>query len=376
MIQGIQDQGSQESMLRQLAQQYANEALQQKSTDLPQKSNQDQGLLQLSDARHLSDEMMEEVSGKDAQTKGSDINTLVTSLKEMTDSRTGDLLRDVKGQEAGTSAKGKPQQGGNEENGGMALLNSLLEKAFGGKAAGAGTPDTDPADEMQDQDRAGEEGEGLAAEQGAPQAPQAGGPEAAGDKKTVEEVKVSWQPLMQPGQIVNEGEPFGHFQISREKKEVDDKKGPDEGGAPAQPQGAAPQQGAKGKKAQGSAAFTLSRDLPKGSDGKSPLVTQGSKPGEEKKQEKGVEAGEGGKIYLTDQGTGEKMEIPENGDLKATHPMKIKSLGTVGEIKPGDELFAYENPSPDEVENSKKAKEHGQGPEEQEKAKEPDKKAP
>jgi hypothetical protein len=226
--------------------------------------------------------------------------------------------------------------------------------------------------DMKDQENAGEEGAGVAEEQGAPEAQKAGAAEAAGDKKTIEEVKVSWQPLMQPGQLVNEGEPFGHFQISREKKEVDDKKGPGEGGAPAQ--GAAPQGGMKGKKAGGAAALTLTRDIPKGSDGKTPMVQQGMNPGEQKKQEKGVEAGEGGKLYITDQGTGERMEIPENGELKATHPMKIKSIGTVGELKPGDELFSYENPAPDELEKAKKSKEMGQGPQEMEETKKQDQK--
>jgi hypothetical protein len=229
-------------------------------------------------------------------------------------------------------------------------------------------------DQKADEARATENGEQIAGEEGnATGAQQAGAADAAGDKKTVEEVKVSWQPLMQVGQVVDAGQPFGHFQISREKKEVDDKEGKGQG------QGAAPAQGAHGAHgAHGAQGKKEGENAPagavKGADGKTPVMLNNQQnPDEQKKPSKGVEADEGGKLYVIDQVSGERMEIPENGDLQTTHAMKIKSIGTVGELKDGDELFSYENATAQEIEDSKKAQQKGVTPEELQKTKDEEK---
>jgi len=173
---------------------------------------------------------------------------------------------------------------------------------------------------------------------------------------------VTWQPLMQEGQVVDTGQPWGHFQISREKKDVDkpqedDKKGA--AGAAQHAQAASP----KGGDHHGGAKNAQAVQGIKGADGKTPMAMAGTDPNKDKQQQKpasNVEMGEGGKCYVIDEGTGEKQEIPENGELKATHPMKVTQLGTTGELKPGDRLFTYETPSPEEIEKAKKSKEQGQ----------------
>ncbi len=231
------------------------------------------------------------------------------------------------------------QLGGNEDKG-AADLDSILKNILEMKA--------------QDQKPVEDGGEADAAEEGAP-TQQAQGPQAAGDKKQVEEVKVEWQPLVKEGDIVETGQPWGHFTVTREKKDVDNQKG-----AGGNEQGAAaPQTAAKTGKTGGAAG------IPKGSDGKSPVKPKGANPLEDPKKQGGDEKGatwnmgEGGKPCVIDKGTGEKMEIPDNGELKATHPMKITGMGKTGELKGGDELFTYEKPSDEEVEKNKKTREQG-----------------
>jgi hypothetical protein len=141
---GIQGQDNQ-AQLRQISQQFANEALQQRAPGVGQQQGQEQGLLQLTDARQYSDELLEEISGKDESTKTSHLKTLVTSLKEMTDASVGDLMRDrqdASGAGAGTSQANKGQ-GENGEKG-MALLDSLLERAFGRGKDHAGAEENKP----------------------------------------------------------------------------------------------------------------------------------------------------------------------------------------------------------------------------------------
>ena len=244
--------------------------------------------------------------------------------------------------------------------------------------------------EMKSQDKAegkneGDPAEDAAAAEAQPQQQQPQQANAANgteDKKKqeVEEVKVEWSPLMKEGQVVDTGQPWGHFKISREKKEVDADQGDDKKGNPGGPaQAASGAQGAPGaggahgaagskavQKNKDVAAIGGQNDIPKGTDGKTPMVqadqngTAGDKI-KEKKDDKmqNVQMETGGKVYIKDEGTGEKQEVPENGELKATHPMKIKNLGQTGELKPGDKLFTYENPSPEELEQAKKAKEQG-----------------
>ncbi|MHC9541137.1 MAG: hypothetical protein AB9903_16670 [Vulcanimicrobiota bacterium] len=213
--------------------------------------------------------------------------------------------------------------------------------------------------DMKSQDRNAEEdaGEADAAEEGAP-AQKVQDTQAAGDKKQVEEVKVEWQPMVKEGDTVETGQPWGHFTVTREKKDADNKKdaGGNDGAAAAQ---AAPQKASKNGK-NGAASGLL-----KGQDGKTPVTTKGANPLEDpaKKgaEDKGAtwKVGEGGKPCVIDQGTGEKMEIPDSGELKATHPMKITNIGKTGELKGGDELFTYQKPTDEEVEKSKKAREQG-----------------
>jgi|GEM_PF-2054023 len=212
--------------------------------------------------------------------------------------------------------------------------------------------------DMKSQDKNGEEdaGEAGAAEEGAP-AQKAQDTQAAGDKKQVEEVKVEWQPLVKEGDTVDTGQPWGHFTVTREKKDVENKK--DAGGNDGAAANAAPPKAAKTGKT-GAAS-----GLPKGQDGKTPLTTKGANPVEDPSrksaEDKGAtwNVGEGGKPCVIDQGTGEKMEIPDNGELKATHPMKITNIGKTGELKAGDELFSYKKPTDEEVEKNRKAKEQG-----------------
>jgi len=202
--------------------------------------------------------------------------------------------------------------------------------------------------DMKSQDKKSEEdaGQENAAEEGA-QTQQNQQTQAAGDKKQAEEVKVEWQPLVKEGDIVQEGQPWGHFTVTREKKDVENKK--DAGGN----EGAAPQQAAQQNNA------GAGKNVKNAAKAKEPKPVE--EPGKQGGQDKGAtwKVGEGGKPSVIDQGTGEKMEIPDNGELKATHPMKITNIGKTGELKGGDELFTYQKPSQEELEQSKKAKEQG-----------------
>ncbi|MDQ7821576.1 MAG: hypothetical protein RDV48_02140 [Candidatus Eremiobacteraeota bacterium] len=239
-------------------------------------------------------------------------------------------------------------------------IESILKNILEAKQQGQG--------EDEGAEEAGEEG--AQAEGGPQQANQAQGAQGAGDgKKEVEEVKVSWSPLMKEGQVLDTGDAIGHFNISREKKQVDDKQAG--GGAQAPQQGSAPQaaQPAAGKGAVGKGAKVGAMrvaEAPKGQDGKTPQMMKGANgpedQGKEQPKGSGVENKGDGKLYVKDEGTGEMIEIPENGDIKATHPMKIMQLGKIGELNPGDLLFTYEFPKGDEVEKSKKAKEQGLDP--------------
>lgn len=275
------------------------------------------------DARELSDEVLDEISGMDQNQNGGDID---------------------------------------------ALLKNLLEQK-----ADAAQPQDEPAE----------------AEQA----------EQANDKKTIkyEDIKVDWQPKMAEQQVVDAGESWGHFQITREVKEmevpqdaVEKKNGspgiPDkskaapqinnpigaQAGKSAPPAGAGPReqggnQGTEKDKNQDQDDLTIKgkgdiKDLPKGADGKTPMVKDGKNPlndDGEKKEEKGIILGQGAKVYVLDTGTGEKQEIPEDGDLKATHPFKTVRFGKIGRLEDGDTLFWYEWPNQKELDDHKKAKEKG-----------------
>jgi hypothetical protein len=237
-------------------------------------------------------------------------------------------------EEAMEKLEGKEDAGGN--------IDAVLKNIFDMK--------------VQEQKPGEEEGGQEAAEE-AQGAQGAKGSQAAGEKQQKEEIKVTWQPLVKEGQVVDTDQPWGHFQISREKKDVDKQQGGDDKGA-QQAQGASPKAAQHGgsKQAKG-------HDGPKGADGKTPAAMQGMDPSKEQQQKlpaSNVEMGDGGKCYVIDEATGEKQEIPENGEVKATHPMKIASLGAGGELKPGDKLFTYENPSPEEIEKAKKSGSQGQ----------------
>ncbi len=235
--------------------------------------------------------------------------------------------------------------------------------------------------EAEGADNAGEEQGEAGAEQAqnAQQPPQAGeaqGAEGVNGKKEVEEVKVSWTPLMKEGQVLMTGDPVGHFVIDRQKKEVDDVKGAGGENQGAQPQGANPGGQAQpagshhgrvpGRGGEMKIAAMKVAQLPRGQDGKTPQVVQGANGPEDPKdkQPKGNSPqGDGdGKLYIIDEGTGERIEIPENGDIKATHPMKIVQMGKVGELNGGDTLFWYEFPKGAEEDRTKKAKELGLDP--------------
>jgi hypothetical protein len=209
------------------------------------------------------------------------------------------------------------------------------------------------------------------------QAGQAQGSEGVnGGKKEVEEVKVSWTPLMKEGQVLMTGDPVGHFVIDRQKKEVDEIKGagnekqaaksgdenPRNQGHPS----GSPLRGAGSRGGEMKIGSLKVAQLPRGQDGKTPQVVQGPNGPEDPKnqQPKGnaPQGGDDGKLYIIDEGTGEKIEIPENGDIKATHSMKIVQMGKVGELGEGDTLFWYEFPKGNEEERTKKAKELGLDP--------------
>lgn len=266
------------------------------------------------------------------------------------------------------------------------LMDQLAEK--GDQAAGADVSSIlknilEDKDSNTDEDMRKQEEDATGASSEAQEEPQdaANANETKGtdDKKQeVEEVKVEWQPLVKEGDIVETGEAWGKFNVKREKKQPDGEngdnaKGNSEKSAGANAQGSnkgngfpmpAMSSGDNGKQLGKSIGAAGKIDRPKGVDGKTPMVAAGTKPGEDSKKEmkasggQSYQMGDKGKILITDTGTGEKMEVPENGgDMKATHPMKIKNIGSTGELKPGDTLFSYENPSSEDKEKKKQEKE-------------------
>lgn len=178
-------------------------------------------------------------------------------------------------------------------------------------------------------------------------AQEAQGAEEAGDKKGEgDDVKVEWQPLVKEGDVVEQGQPWGHFKITKQEKKQDAEKGsPDAAKQKVDGVTGASKKGAKAEQAAKPAA--------------QPAAQQ---PGQDKQGAKASYKGaEGGKCYVVDQGTGEKVEIPENGEMKATRPMKIKSLGQSGELKQGDNLYTYDTPKPEELKKNKDGEQKDEG---------------
>lgn len=143
------------------------------------------------------------------------------------------------------------------------------------------------------------------------------------------QIEVDWTPLVQNGQKVEVGQPWGNFRISRNKPDGDNKK----------------QQVAENEK-------NAIVETPDGKDPKALKETRLQKleikGGENADKGKGAggsmswSIGEDGKVFITDTGTGSRIEVPENGSIKAERPMQIKQVGNGGKLKGGETLFTYQ----------------------------------
>ena len=154
----------------------------------------------------------------------------------------------------------------------------------------------------------------------------------AGNNKS-QKAKITWQPKVKSGQFLKPGQPWAHFKIERpkngEQNQQADTKGNEKNNQPQQSQNTKAPDG-------------------KGVKGKNP-TQQKKKQEEEKKKVKDIGGNmkvmqDNNEYYLIDTGTGKRIKIPEDGDVKADKPMMVKSVPTPpGELKGGSTLMEYKN---------------------------------
>ncbi len=145
-----------------------------------------------------------------------------------------------------------------------------------------------------------------------------------------EEVSVDWQPLVNENTVIEAGEAWGTIQVRREKKlfsAVEDI-------STAQDKGSTPSAGGGDSVLCPAANCPAGEQLASRGDRRLPTGSGGALS---------WKLGSDGKPYTEDSLTGERMEIPDHGEIKASHRMILKHYGKTGEIQRGDMLAWYEN---------------------------------
>jgi len=145
---------------------------------------------------------------------------------------------------------------------------------------------------------------------------------------------VDWQPLAGENRVLEAGEAWGAVQVSREKKSILPGQDPLPGG---ENDTASPAAGGEEYALHGAGICPAGEQMASRGDRRLPMGTGGSLS---------WKLGDDAKPYLEDSLTGQRMEIPDHGELKAPHRMILKNYGKTGEVQRGEMLAWYETIQP------------------------------